>query len=243
MARPAGRCAPGAASPSICTANDRAAHCRSRLSRATAAAPTAVPPSRPASWSMPAPSAPGVLLTAQRKRAHPERCANAAVPPSAVHRTSTTHLIGRHDHISPPMTTAPYKELTAAVRGDLIMPGDRRYDEARAVCNAMLDKRPAAIARCRDVANVIACSTSTRTSRPPAGLTPSAVQCQGGHDAPIPPAGPGCGTSPGPAEPGGHGAARRAGTPRAGHTSRHQRRVPARQRQFGPPMASRSSAG
>jgi FAD binding domain/Berberine and berberine like len=53
--------------------------------------------------------------------------------------------------------TTPYEELDAALRGDLITPGDPGYDEARAVYNGMIDKRPAAIARCRDVADVIAC--------------------------------------------------------------------------------------
>src|SRR5258708_38246883 len=37
------------------------------------------------------------------------------------------------------------------------MPGDPGYDQARAVYNAMIDKYPAAIARCRDTADVIAC--------------------------------------------------------------------------------------
>jgi FAD/FMN-containing dehydrogenase len=58
------------------------------------------------------------------------------------------------------MTTtqvAPFDELTAALRGELITPDDPRYDEARAVYNGMIDKRPAAIARCRDVADVMAC--------------------------------------------------------------------------------------
>src|SRR5438477_11036594 len=55
------------------------------------------------------------------------------------------------------VTTAPYEELAAAVRGDLITPGDPGYDQARAVYNAMIDKHPAAIARCRDTADVIAC--------------------------------------------------------------------------------------
>ena len=54
-------------------------------------------------------------------------------------------------------TTAPYAELAATLRGDLIMPGDPRYDHARAVYNAMIDKHPAAIARCRDIADVITC--------------------------------------------------------------------------------------
>ena len=38
--------------------------------------------------------------------------------------------------------------------GDLIGPEDARYDEARAVYNAMIDKRPALIARVRDASDV-----------------------------------------------------------------------------------------
>ena len=55
------------------------------------------------------------------------------------------------------VATLPYRELAAAVRGDLIVPGDPGYDEARAVYNGMIDKHPAAIARCRDTADVITC--------------------------------------------------------------------------------------
>ena len=47
------------------------------------------------------------------------------------------------------------EQLAGALRGELIVPGDAGYDEARAVYNGMIDKRPAAIARCRDVADVI----------------------------------------------------------------------------------------
>src|SRR5499427_10879241 len=54
-------------------------------------------------------------------------------------------------------TTAPYQELAAGVRGDLIVPGDSGYDQARAVYNGMIDKRPAAIVRCRDAADVVSC--------------------------------------------------------------------------------------
>ena len=53
--------------------------------------------------------------------------------------------------------TAPYSELAASLRGDLITPTDPGYDDARAVYNAMIDKRPSAIARCRDVTDVISC--------------------------------------------------------------------------------------
>ena len=48
-------------------------------------------------------------------------------------------------------------DLAADLRGDLILPADPGYDQARAVYNAMIDKRPAAIARCADTADVIAC--------------------------------------------------------------------------------------
>ena len=55
------------------------------------------------------------------------------------------------------VATLQYRELAAAVRGDLIVPGDPGYDEARAVYNGMIDKHPAAIAQCRDTADVITC--------------------------------------------------------------------------------------
>jgi FAD/FMN-containing dehydrogenase len=54
-------------------------------------------------------------------------------------------------------SSAPYDGLAADLRGDLIRPGDAGYDQARAVYNGMIDRHPAAIARVRDVADVIAC--------------------------------------------------------------------------------------
>jgi FAD/FMN-containing dehydrogenase len=50
-----------------------------------------------------------------------------------------------------------YEELAGALRGELILPGGAGYDQARAVYNGMIDKHPAAIARCRDTADVITC--------------------------------------------------------------------------------------
>ncbi|MGH9377573.1 MAG: oxidoreductase, partial [Terriglobia bacterium] len=47
-------------------------------------------------------------------------------------------------------------QFRAQLRGELIEPTDARYAEARKVYNAMIDKRPRLIARCADVADVVA---------------------------------------------------------------------------------------
>ena len=47
------------------------------------------------------------------------------------------------------------KELGARLRGSVVTPSDSQYDEARALYNAMIDKRPALIARCVDTADVV----------------------------------------------------------------------------------------
>lgn len=44
--------------------------------------------------------------------------------------------------------------LRDALRGPVLVPGDPGYDEARSIYNAMIDRRPAAIAGCVDVADV-----------------------------------------------------------------------------------------
>jgi UDP-N-acetylenolpyruvoylglucosamine reductase len=57
-----------------------------------------------------------------------------------------------------------YNALKATLRGDLIQPGDGNYDEARKLYNAMIDKKPAAIARCVDVADVMASVNHARSN-------------------------------------------------------------------------------
>jgi FAD/FMN-containing dehydrogenase len=46
-------------------------------------------------------------------------------------------------------------ELKSRFRGELILPGDPRYDAARRVFNAAIDRRPALIARCAGAEDVI----------------------------------------------------------------------------------------
>lgn len=45
--------------------------------------------------------------------------------------------------------------LQSQLRGEVILPDDPDYDEARTIWNAMIDKRPGAIARCSGVADVM----------------------------------------------------------------------------------------
>ena len=46
--------------------------------------------------------------------------------------------------------------LEASFRGELVRPDDTGYDEHRKVWNGSIDRRPALIARCTGVADVIA---------------------------------------------------------------------------------------
>jgi FAD binding domain-containing protein/berberine-like enzyme len=78
------------------------------------------------------------------------------------------------------MTTAPGQMLTVEAlaegfRGGLVRPGDPSYDEQRAIFNAMYDKRPALVARCSGVADVIAAVDYARDQG-----SEIAVRC-GGH--------------------------------------------------------------
>jgi FAD/FMN-containing dehydrogenase len=50
-------------------------------------------------------------------------------------------------------------------RGRLIGPTDKDYDEARALYNGMIDKRPKVIARCNDAADVMAAVNYARDNK------------------------------------------------------------------------------
>jgi len=53
-------------------------------------------------------------------------------------------------------TTIDVDHLRAACRGPVLLPTDQGYDAARAIWNGAIDRRPACIARCTGVADVVA---------------------------------------------------------------------------------------
>jgi hypothetical protein len=72
------------------------------------------------------------------------------------------------------MTSAPpaettldseaFKAFVAGVRGPVLQPGDDGYDDARAIWNGLIDRRPALIVRCTGAADVVdAVTTSPAT--------------------------------------------------------------------------------
>jgi len=53
-------------------------------------------------------------------------------------------------------------DLRGRLRGTLLLSGDPGYDDARSIWNAMIDRRPALIARCLGVADVVVCVNFAR---------------------------------------------------------------------------------
>jgi FAD/FMN-containing dehydrogenase len=61
-----------------------------------------------------------------------------------------------------PLEEAQLQQLRTQLRGEVILRGSPTFDEERKVYNGMIDKRPALIVKCRDVADVIACVNFSR---------------------------------------------------------------------------------
>lgn len=59
----------------------------------------------------------------------------------------------------------PLKTLKRHIEGDLILPGDPMYDEARQIWNAMIDRKPAAIVRCKSDTDVVQSVNVARDNR------------------------------------------------------------------------------
>src|SRR5579859_1498669 len=65
-------------------------------------------------------------------------------------------MMGSNQQTESKLSAAAVQDFASHLRGELIQPSDPTYDSARQVYNAMIDKHPALIARCVDVADVIA---------------------------------------------------------------------------------------
>ena len=50
----------------------------------------------------------------------------------------------------------PLHELRDALTGDVLVEGDREYERARLCFNLLIDRRPAAIARCAEASDLVA---------------------------------------------------------------------------------------
>jgi FAD/FMN-containing dehydrogenase len=61
------------------------------------------------------------------------------------------------------IAAAALRDLRSAMQGQLALPGSDGYDAARRIFNAMIDQRPALIARCARAADVVACVELART--------------------------------------------------------------------------------
>jgi hypothetical protein len=61
-------------------------------------------------------------------------------------------------------------DLRERLRGEVIEAGDAGYDDARMLYNGMIDRHPRTIARCRDVADVIAAVEHARTTGGPVAI-------------------------------------------------------------------------
>src|SRR6266542_2569355 len=60
------------------------------------------------------------------------------------------------------MTTSAANHIENRLDGQLLLPGDSGYDEARRVWNGMVDRRPRMIFRCASAGDVV---TAVRTAR------------------------------------------------------------------------------
>jgi FAD/FMN-containing dehydrogenase len=76
------------------------------------------------------------------------------------------------------LDTMSFDQFSENFHGRMFKPGDRDYEEARTIYNAAVDKKPAVIARCANVADVIAAVNFARANK-----LDTAIR-SGGHNGP-----------------------------------------------------------
>jgi FAD/FMN-containing dehydrogenase len=81
---------------------------------------------------------------------------------------------------APPIDEIRFEGLGDAFRGELVLPADPGYDAARAIWNGAIDRRPACIARCSGVADVVAAVSFARERELPVAVR-SGGHGVGGH--------------------------------------------------------------
>ena len=67
------------------------------------------------------------------------------------------------------------EELKGGFNGEILLPSDSAYDSARQIWNAMIQKRPAVIARCATTSDVVRALNFARDNR-------LVLAVRGGHD-------------------------------------------------------------
>ncbi|MGH9646540.1 MAG: FAD-binding oxidoreductase [Bryobacteraceae bacterium] len=77
--------------------------------------------------------------------------------------------------ISAQLTTAAIRKFAESLKGEVVLPGDKRYGKARRVWNHAVNRRPAIIARCADEEDVVRSVEFARRNE-----LPTAVR-SGGH--------------------------------------------------------------
>ena len=87
----------------------------------------------------------------------------------------------RDDHLGvplgKPLEERVVQEFAANFRGELIRPEDEGYDAARAVFNAMTDRRPALVARCTGVVDVVAAVNFARENELVVAVRGGGIPC------------------------------------------------------------------
>src|SRR5215831_6602037 len=97
------------------------------------------------------------LQVVEMKSSPPELCHRLTKGRTEMATTNVTR------EASGTLSKAAIEQFGRDFRGQLLRPGETGYDAARTIWNAMVDKRPAMIARCAGVADVIRSINFART--------------------------------------------------------------------------------